>query len=125
MKKFKKFLSLNDYRNQKYFDDIVYRQYLIDLNLEDSRRVIDINHLENIFNNQIYYLAMKKVPLLEKKVLYLNICENEDLDIICEILKLSRKQVIKLRTSGIRHFRENLKKYNKAYSKKNGGASNG
>ncbi len=116
----KKFFSLNDYRNQKYFDDIVYRQYLIDLNLENPKRTIDINHLENIFNNKTYYKAMKKVPLLEKKVLYLNICENEDLDTICNILKLSKKQVTRLRKNAIKHFRENLRKY----KKRNGGVSN-
>ena len=33
---------------------------------------VDINHLENIFTNETYYLAMKIVPLLERKVLYLS-----------------------------------------------------
>ena len=33
---------------------------------------VSINHLENIFTNETYYLAMKIVPLLERKVLYLS-----------------------------------------------------
>ena len=33
---------------------------------------VDINHLENIFTNETYYSAMKIVPLLERKVLYLS-----------------------------------------------------
>ena len=33
---------------------------------------VNINHLENIFTNETYYLAMKIVPLIERKVLYLS-----------------------------------------------------
>ena len=32
---------------------------------------VDINHLENIFTDETYYLAMKMIPLIERKVLYL------------------------------------------------------
>ena len=38
---------------------------------------VTINHLENIFTNETYYLAMKIVPLLERKVLYLSYVENQ------------------------------------------------
>lgn len=37
---------------------------------------VTINHLENIFADETYYLAMKIVPLLERKVLYLSYVEN-------------------------------------------------
>ena len=37
---------------------------------------VTINHLENIFTDEAYYLAMKIVPLLERKVLYLSYVEN-------------------------------------------------
>ena len=33
---------------------------------------VNINHLENIFTDENFYLAMKLVPLLERKVLYLS-----------------------------------------------------
>ena len=69
---------------------------------------VSINHLENIFTNETYYLAMKMVPLLEKKVLYLSFVENIKLNDICRRLKLSKNEVIKLRNKGINHFKHNL-----------------
>lgn len=69
---------------------------------------VSINHLENIFTNETYYLAMKMVPLLERKVLYLSYVENIKLNDICRRLKLSKNEVIKLRSKGIHHFKHNL-----------------
>lgn len=69
---------------------------------------VSINHLENIFTNETYYLAMKMVPLLERKVLYLSYVENIRLNEICRRLKLSKNEVIKLRNKGINHFKHNL-----------------
>ena len=69
---------------------------------------VDINHLENIFTDETYYLAMKIVPLLERKVLYLSFVENIRLNDICRRLKLSKNEVIKLRSKGIHHFKHNL-----------------
>ena len=69
---------------------------------------VNINHLENIFTNETYYLAMKIVPLIERKVLYLSYIENLRLNDICKRLKLSKNEVIKLRTKGINHFKYNL-----------------
>lgn len=69
---------------------------------------VTINHLENIFTNETYYLAMKIVPLLERKVLYLSYIENIRLNDICRKLKLQKKEVITLRTKGINHFKHNL-----------------
>ena len=69
---------------------------------------VSINHLENIFTNETYYLAMKMVPLLERKVLYLSFVENIKLNDICRRLKLNKNEVIKLRSKGINHFKHNL-----------------
>ena len=69
---------------------------------------VTINHLENIFTNETYYLAMKIVPLLERKVLYLSYIENVGLNDICRRLKLQKKEVITLRNKGINHFKHNL-----------------
>lgn len=69
---------------------------------------VTINHLENIFTNETYYLAMKIVPLLERKVLYLSYIENVRLNDICRRLKLQKKEIITLRTKGINHFKHNL-----------------
>lgn len=69
---------------------------------------VSINHLENIFTNETYYLAMKMVPLFERKVLYLSFVENIKLNDICRRLKLNKNEVIKLRNKGINHFKHNL-----------------
>ena len=70
---------------------------------------VNINHLENVFTNETYYLAMKTVPLLERKVLYLSFVENVRLNDICKRLKLQKKQVILLRNKAIMHFKNNLR----------------
>lgn len=49
---------------------------------------VDMYHLENIFTDKTYYLAMKIIPLLERKVLYLTYIENVRLNDICRRLKL-------------------------------------
>ena len=81
---------------------------------------VNINHLENIFTNETYYLAMKIVPLLERKVLYLSFVENARLNDICKRLKLQKKQVISLKQKGILHFKNNLQTLIKAENLKGG-----
>ena len=88
------------------------------LNADNSD--VNINHLENIFTNETYYLAMKIVPLLERKVLYLSFVENARLNDICKILKLQKKQVISLKQKGIIHFKNNLQTLIKAENLKDG-----
>lgn len=75
---------------------------------------VNINHLENIFTNETYYSAMKLVPLLERKVLYLSCIENCKLNEICKRLKLQKNEVIKLRAKAIQHFKVNLNVLNNA-----------
>ena len=82
---------------------------------------VNINHLENIFTNETYYLAMKIVPLLERKVLYLSYIENVRLNDICKRLKLQKKDIISLREKGIKHFKYNLNTLYKANNYKKGG----
>ena len=84
---------------------------------------VDINHLENIFTNETYYLAMKIVPLLERKVLYLSYIENARLNDICKRLKLQKKEVILLRNKAITHFKNNLNTLHKTEKLKNVGDS--
>jgi len=113
-------LSLDNPQNKKELDIIAYLNYQRNEQANTKERNIDINHLENIFTNKIYFKAMKKVPLLEKRVLYLAIYETSDLEKICKILKLSKKEVIELKNKGIKHFKENVKFYSKVFSKKGG-----
>lgn len=80
---------------------------------------VNLNHLENIFTNETYYMAMKIVPLLERKVLYLSFVENVRLNDICRKLKLQKSEVISLRNNGIKHFKYNLSTLYKANNLKN------
>ena len=84
---------------------------------------VDINHLENIFVNEIYYTAMKIVPLLERKILYLSYIENVRLNDICRRLKLQKKEVISLRNKAIIHFKNNLITLYKTQKINNGDAN--
>ncbi|MCI9177694.1 MAG: hypothetical protein HFJ28_03825 [Clostridia bacterium] len=82
---------------------------------------VTINHLENVFTNRTYYAAMKIVPLIERKVLYLSYIENVRINDICRKLKLQKRQVIHLRNQGITHFKNNLFTLAKMKKLKNGG----
>lgn len=101
----------------KILEDSYYQKSM--QNIENSD--VTINHLENIFTNETYYLAMKIVPLFERKVLYLSFIENVRLNDICKRLKLQKHEVISLRNKGIEHFKNNLKTLYKANSIKKGG----
>lgn len=102
----------------KLIEDNYYQNSMQDVDNTD----VNLNHLENIFTNETYYTAMKIVPLLERKVLYLSFVENVRLNDVCRRLKLQKKEVISLRNRGIEHFKNNLKTLYKANTlKKNGG----
>lgn len=81
---------------------------------------VNINHLENIFTNETYFLAMKLVPLLERKVLYLSYIENVRLNDICKRLKISKNEVVSLRSKAIVHFKNNLEMLYKIQKVKKG-----
>lgn len=95
--------------------------YYQDLFAKAENSDVSINHLENIFTDETYYLAMKIVPLLERKVLYLSYVENLRLNDICKRLNLPKTQVISLRNKAIIHFKNNLATIEKAEKLKNGG----
>ena len=88
----------------KIIENNYYQKSMQDIDNAD----VNINHLENIFTNETYYLAMKIVPLLERKVLYLSYIENCRLNDICKKLKLGKNEVISLRSKAINHFKHNL-----------------
>ena len=102
---------------------IVMENYSQKLMSEADNLDVDINHLENIFSNETNYLAMKLVPLLERKVLYLSYIENARLNDICRRLKLQKKEVITLRNKAITHFKNNLTTLNKITLINKGGQS--
>ena len=94
----------------KKIEDNYYEKSIREIDNSD----VTINHLENIFTNETYYTAMKIVPLLERKVLYLSYIENMRLNDICRRLRLPKNEVISLREKGIKHFKYNLNTLYKA-----------
>lgn len=89
-------------------EELLFKNYYPKSMQEVNEFDVTINHLENIFTDETYYLAMKIVPLLERKVLYLCYVENLRLNDICKRLKLQKNKVISLRNKGIIHFKNNL-----------------
>ena len=69
---------------QKIISENYYKKSIQDIDNSD----VNINHLENIFSNELYYLAMKIVPLIERKVLYLTYVEN------CKLIDICRSMLI-------------------------------
>ena len=119
MKNFKKkksnYINTKDYKKiiETIIDNETVIQMIEDNYYKKSMQAVDnadvnINHLENIFTNETYYLAMKIVPLLERKILYLSYIENCRLNDICKRLKLGKNEVISLRSKAINHFKHNL-----------------
>ncbi len=113
----------NFYTDEK-IKEIFYNNIFLRTLEEAMESDVDINHLENIFTDEVYYTAMKIVPLLERKILYLYYVENCRLNDICKRLKLQKNEVIKYKNMGIQHFRLNLNTLFQAEHLYKGGANN-
>ena len=122
----RRFSKLRDYkfenkRDTSKIDKFAYQNY------ERNKTVIEnvsYKHLEEVFTNEIHYEAMKKLPLIEKQALFVAVFESSDLEKACSDMKMSRTEVIEIKTNAINHFKENVRKELEKKSKKNGGASN-
>lgn len=80
---------------------------------------IDYKHLENVFSKEIYYKAMKELPLSEKFAIYVCAFKGEYLDKLCNDYQISKNGFIEIKNNGINRFKKNIKKYNsKPYKKK-------
>lgn len=113
--------SFDSPKDLKEIEKYTYQDYLRNQNKKMEK--VDYKRLEEIFTNEIYYKAMKKLPLREKHAIYLVIFDSNDLEKACSEMKLSKTEIIEIKTKGINRFKENVSKYQKA--KKNGGAFNG
>ena len=84
-------------------------------NTEETFNNIDVDseHLENVFTKKRYYLAMKNLPLLEKKVLYYSAIECQPLNWISKKLKLTKNEVVQLLNKAKKDFKKNLLKISK------------
>ncbi len=106
------FISLDDPRVMREVNKRIYQNCLRDCYSTSSKyKKIETYNLEDIFSNKIYYQAMKELPLIEKKILYFDVFENEGLNGVCEKLNLTRKEVLDYHKKAIKHFKANVKKY--------------
>lgn len=112
----KKKLSFNNLKDNKEIERELYQKFL--RTKEETEKYVDSEHLENVFTNEIYYRAMKEIPKIEKQILYLSVYEYKTLNEICKTLKKTKREVKDLRENAVKHFRENIQKYEKKSYKK-------
>ena len=114
--------SFDNPRDKKRIDKEIYKDYL--RNENKGVENVSYKHLEEVFTNEIHYEAMKKLPLIEKQALFVAVFECSDLEKACSDMKMTKTEVIEIKTKAINHFKDNVKKEIEKKSKKNGGASN-
>lgn len=112
--------SFDNPKDLKEIEKYAYQDYLINKNTNKEK--VDYKRLEEIFTNDIYYKAMKEIPLKEKYAIYLVVLDGCDLEKACSEMKVSRKEIIEIKTKGINRFKKNIEKYQN--SKRNGGDFN-
>ena len=114
--------SFDNPRDKKRINKEIYKDYL--RNENKGVENVSYKHLEEVFTNEIHYEAMKKLPLIEKQALFVAVFECSDLEKACSDMKMTKTEVIEIKTKAINHFKDNVKKEIEKKSKKNGGASN-
>lgn len=93
--------------NKNLIKKILYENYT-----KNEFTDIDVSaeHPENAFEDKKYYQAMKQVPILQKRVLYLiEVCGYSNKQ-VSKMLNIKVKKIIKLKKQAIRNFITNLKK---------------
>ena len=114
--------SFDNPRDKKRINKEIYKDYL--RNENKGVENVSYKHLEEVFTNEIHYEAMKKLPLIEKQALFVAVFECSDLEKACSDMKMTKTEVIEIKTKAINHFKDNVKKEIEKKSKKNGGATN-
>ncbi len=117
-------ISLNDYNTQKLLNNQSYQNYLREISNNTNEKVKYVKRLEEIFKNEIYYSALKKLPSQEKRIFYLSLFKRLQLDEICKREKLSKKEVIRIKEISIEHFIKNVQLLKKQYFDNKTGTEN-
>ena len=115
--------SFDNPRDKKRIDKEIYKDYL--RNENKGVENVGYKHLEEVFTNEIHYEAMKSLPLIEKQALFVTVFATSDLEKACSDMKMTKTEVIEIKTKAINHFKDNVKNELEKKSKKNGGAFNG
>lgn len=117
-------ISLNDYTTQKLLDNQSYQNYLRENSNNTNEKIKYKKRLEEIFKNEIYYSALKNLPLQEKRIFYLSLFKRLQLNEICKKEKISKKEVIRIKEISIEHFIKNVQLLKKQYFENKTGEEN-
>lgn len=109
--KYQEKTSIEDNLTDLDINKISYKNYLLNINEIDNIDV-DINHLENIFHNEKYCKAMKKVPLKQRQVLYLLFVEEYTTKEVAKYFHTTTNNINKIKQNAIKNFKKILEELN-------------
>ena len=74
----------------------------------------DVSHsnIENLFTNEKYYKAMKKLTDKEKLVLFLTVIEENKAETVAKIMNTTKENIWKIKSRAIKTFLYNLSNEN-------------
>lgn len=114
-------ISIDNENNHELIEKQMYQDYLRKENLTSTKDTIVNKRIEMFLKDKNFYLAIKKLPLLERRVFLLFVIKNQTLNDICSSLKISKTQALMLKRKSIRLFIKNLKNIKKNNLKAGGG----
>lgn len=109
--KYQEKTNIEDNLTDLDINKISYKNYLLNINEIDNIDV-DINHLENIFHNEKYCKAMKKVPLKQRQVLYLLFVEEYTTKEVAKYFHTTTNNINKIKQNAIKNFKKILEELN-------------
>lgn len=109
--KYQEKTNIEDNLTDLDINKISYKNYLLNINEIDNIDV-DINHLENIFHNEKYCKAMKKIPLKQRQVLYLLFVEEYTTKEVAKYFHTTTNNINKIKQNAIKNFKKNLEELN-------------
>ena len=105
--KYQEKTNIEDNLTDLDINKISYKNYLLNINEIDNIDV-DINHLENIFHNEKYCKAMKKISLKQRQVLYLLFVEEYTTKEVAKYFHTTTNNINKIKQNAIKNFKKNL-----------------
>jgi len=66
------------------------------------------SNTENLFENEKYYIAMKRLTDKEKYVLYQTIVEEKRAGQVAEMIRTTKENIWQIKARAIKHFLENI-----------------
>lgn len=102
-------ISLDNENNHELIEKQMYQDYLRKENLTSTKDNIVNKRIKIFLKDKNFYMAIKSLPKLERRVFLLFVIKNQNLNKVCEALKISKIQALKLKRQSITHFIKNLK----------------